>query len=140
MILNTVKIFLTVLLFSLPGLSNAANDSQDQTKQTRISSDGLYTVTIESYLKPLKLGRMHAWTADIRTADGKPVTSASIKVAGGMPIHNHGFPTTPEMTQQTEPGVYLIEGFKFSMHGPWIILLNITVDDKTDTVAFDIDI
>ena len=139
MIFNTVKIFLTILLVLLPGLSNAENNSQDQTKKTRISSDGIYTVTIESYLKPLKLGRMHAWTADIRTADGKSVTNASIKIAGGMPIHNHGFPTKPEMTKQIEPGLYLMEGFKFSMQGPWIIILDITVENKTDTVAFNIN-
>jgi len=82
---------------------------------------------------------MHAWTANIRTAAGKPVTNASIKIAGGMPIHNHGFPTQPEMTEQIEPGLYLIEGFKFSMGGPWIILLDITTDDQSDTVAFDIN-
>lgn len=127
------------LLFSLTSFSSLQAADQDQLIQTRISSNGTYEVTIESWLKPLKLGRMHAWTANIRTSGGTPVTNASIKVGGGMPIHNHGFPTEPEMTKQVEPGVYLIEGIKFSMHGPWIILLDITVDDKTDTVAFDIN-
>ena len=89
---NTIKTLLTLLLISFFSLAHAQTDSE-QTKQTRISSNGLYHVTIESFLKPLKLGRMHAWTANIRTADDKPVTDASIKVAGGMPIHNHGFPT-----------------------------------------------
>lgn len=139
MIKNTVKIFVTFLLLSFSGLGSVQAADQEQTKQSRISSNGRYEVTIESWLKPLKLGRMHAWAANIRTTDGKPVTNASIKVGGGMPIHNHGFPTEPEMTEQVEPGVYLIEGFKFSMSGPWIILLDITVDNKTDTVAFDIN-
>jgi hypothetical protein len=135
---NTIKTFLTLLLISVFSLANAQPDL-DQTKQTRISSNGHYHVTIESFLKPLKLGRMHAWTANIRTADGKPVTDASIKISGGMPIHNHGFPTQPEMTKQIEPGLYLIEGFKFSMGGPWIILLDISTDSQSDTVAFDIN-
>jgi hypothetical protein len=139
MIINTLKIFLTVLLLASSELSIANDTNQDQTKLTRISSDGLYTVTIESLRKPLVLGQMHAWTANIQTTNKKPVTNASIKIGGGMPIHNHGFPTEPEMTKQIEPGVYLMEGFKFSMHGPWIILLNITVDNKTDSVAFDIN-
>ena len=43
------------------------------------------------------------------------------------------------MTKQTEPGLYLIEGFKFSMGGPWIILLDISTDSQSDTVAFDIN-
>ena len=139
MIKNTVKIFVTFLLLSFSGLGSVQAADQEQTKQSRISSNGRYEVTIESWLKPLKLGRMHAWAANIRTTDGKPVTNASIKVGGGMPIHNHGFPTEPEMTEQVEPGIYLIEGFKFSMSGPWIILLDITVDNKMDTVAFDIN-
>lgn len=134
-----LKILVTLLLFSLAGLIPAQAGQDEQTTQTRISSNGNFEVTIESYLKPLRLGRMHAWTANIHTKDDKPVSNASIKVGGGMPIHNHGFPTQPEMTKQLEPGKYLIEGFKFSMGGPWIILLDITVDDKTDTVAFDIN-
>lgn len=112
---------------------------KDQSIQTRISSSGDFTVTIESYLKPLRLGRMHAWEAIIKDADGKLVTDAKIKIGGGMPIHNHGFPTQPVMTKQLEPGKYLLEGFKFSMGGPWIIFLDITSGAHTDSVAFDID-
>ncbi|WP_207891883.1 FixH family protein [Thiogranum longum] len=106
---------------------------------TRTSSEGLYEVTIESRQNPLQLGRMHAWTATIRTPEGAPVTGARIKVGGGMPIHNHGFPTEPEVTRELEAGVYLIEGVKFSMRGPWVIFLDITAGDQSDSVAFDID-
>jgi len=133
----TSRTFFAALLLFLSSIITV--HAADQTKQTRISSNDSYTVTIESWLKPLKLGRMHAWTATINDSEGKPVTNATIKVGGGMPIHNHGFPTEPEMTNQVEPGIYLIEGFKFSMGGPWIILLDITANDVTDTVAFDIN-
>lgn len=134
-----LKSFLIALFVSFSGIIYAQSDPQDQTKQTRISSDGHFEVTMESLLQPLKLGRMHAWKATVTNTDGKSVTNATFTVGGGMPIHNHGFPTQPEMTKQIEPGVYLIEGFKFSMNGPWIILLDISSDDRTDTVAFDID-
>ena len=131
--------FSLVLLLPVAHANAQADEEAKQTTQTRTSSNGLYEVTIDSWLKPLKLGRMHAWTASVRTPDGKPVTNADIKVGGGMPIHNHGFPTQPEMTKQLEEGVYLLEGFKFSMGGPWLITLDITVGKDTDTVAFDID-
>lgn len=117
-----------------------ADTGSDGATQTRTSSDGLYVVTVDSQLKPLQLGRMHAWTATVKTADGEPVTGATIKVGGGMPIHNHGFPTEPEVTSELEPGVYLIRGVKFSMRGPWVLYLDITADDQTDSVAFDIDL
>lgn len=138
--INTVKTSLLLLILAwCMAAPVAAADEADQTIQTRTTSKGLYEVTIESWLKPLKLGRMHAWTATIRTPDGKPVTDASIKISGGMPIHNHGFPTQPEMTKQLEDGVYLLEGFKFSMGGPWVMILDIQEGENTDSVAFDID-
>ncbi len=124
------------LFFSHPVFAESTD--QDQANQTRISSNGTFHVTVDSWLKPLKLGRMHAWTADITTEDGQPVTDAVIKVGGGMPIHNHGFPTQPEVTRQIEDGKYLIEGVKFSMRGPWVLFLDITSMGKSDSVAFDI--
>ena len=128
--------FLAVSLFVFAG-SGFAQD--DQSTQSRTSSDGLYDVTVDSQLKPLQLGRMHAWTVIIKTPDDKPVTNASITVGGGMPVHNHGFPTNPEVTRTLDEGVYLIEGVKFSMRGPWVMFLEITANEQTDSVAFDID-
>lgn len=117
----------------------AETDNQLQTTQTRTSSEGIYKVTISSQLNPLQLGQIHSWTAKILTADDVPVTNANIIISGGMPIHNHGFPTQPMMTKILDDNTYLLEGFKFSMGGPWVIVLDITADSVTDTVAFDIN-
>lgn len=132
------QLIFTIFIMVFTTASSAQND-QDQAIQSRISEKGLYHVTITSWLNPLQLGRIHAWEAKITTADGTPVTDATIKVGGGMPIHNHGFPTQPEVTKQIKDGVYLIEGVKFSMRGPWILFLDITSNNKTDSVAFDIN-
>jgi hypothetical protein len=128
-------------LFALIALTISFNTIAvtEQTTQTRVSSSGVFTVTMNSWLKPLRLGKMHAWQAEIKTSDGKPVAGAKIKIGGGMPIHNHGFPTQPIMTSEKEPGLYILEGFKFSMRGPWIIYLDISANGKTDSVAFDIN-
>jgi hypothetical protein len=128
-----------VFTLSLAVTGSFLQAADEQTTQTRTSSNGDFEVTIDSWLKPLQLGRMHAWTAAINNADGQPITNAEIKVGGGMPIHNHGFPTQPEVTKQVEDGVYLIEGIKFSMGGPWVIILDITSGETVDSVAFDID-
>ena len=131
---------IAALLLTLASTGSPAEAADTgQTTQTRLSSNGDYEVTIDSWLKPLQLGRMHAWTVTIHNPDGKPVTDADIRVGGGMPIHNHGFPTEPEATKQLEDGVYLIEGIKFSMSGPWLLFFDITSAEKTDSVAFDID-
>lgn len=139
-LMPTLYALLLLLTSAAASLPLSAADTNEQTTQTRTSSNGRYEVTIDSWLKPLRLGRMHAWTATIKTPDGKLVTDASIKISGGMPIHNHGFPTEPEMTKQLEDGVYLLEGFKFSMGGPWVMILDIKVDEETDSVAFDINL
>ncbi len=137
----SLKLFYSLIIaFLIVSVSHAETMTGDQSKQTRVSTNGTYEVTVESWLKPLQLGRMHAWTATIHTTEGKPVTGAKIKIGGGMPIHNHGFPTEPEVTKQLEDGVYLIEGIKFNMSGPWILFLDISSDGITDSVAFDIDL
>lgn len=128
-----------LFLFGLTGCV-VAGDAQETNDFTRISSEGLYRVSIDSHLKPLELGRLHAWTVTISSPDGTPVKDAEIMVGGGMPIHNHGFPTQPRVTREMEDGVYLVEGVKFSMHGPWVIFLDITANEQTDSVAFDIDL
>lgn len=134
------KLSQIILILSLGLLSNTSfAEEAVQSNQSRISQDGHFKVSIESWLKPLRLGRMHAWEAHITTTDGKLVTDAKIKVGGGMPIHNHGFPTQPEVTKQTKPGSYLIEGVKFSMRGPWVLFLDIEANGHIDKVAFDIN-
>ena len=137
--LTTPLFTLFLLIAGAASMPLSANDANDQTNQTRTSSNGHFEVTIDSWLKPLKLGRMHAWTATVRNPEGVLVTDADVRISGGMPIHNHGFPTDPEMTRQLEDGVYLLEGFKFSMGGPWVIILDITANGETDSVAFDVN-
>ena len=134
------SLIITFLTIGASTILLANSDDQQQTTQTLTSSKGLYKVTISSLLDPLQLGRIHSWTAKIQSADNQLVTDANIKIGGGMPIHNHGFPTQPMMTKQLEDGIYLLEGFKFSMGGPWVIVLDISTDSSdADTVAFDIN-
>ena len=38
-----------------------------------------------------------------------------------MPGHVHGLPTKPRITQEIEPGVYIVDGVKFQMKGWWVM-------------------
>jgi len=60
---------------------------------------------------------MHSWILRLETLDGQPVRNAEITVAGGMPKHNHGLPTAPQVTRELGNGDYLVEGIKFQMAG-----------------------
>jgi hypothetical protein len=83
------------------------------------SEAGLYAYTAAPAEKTASVGPIHVWRVTLADASGKPVTAAKIMVEGGMPGHGHGLPTAPEMTGEAEPGVYLVDGVKFSMTGEW---------------------
>ena len=45
-----------------------------------------------------------------------------------MPEHDHGLPTQPQVTEEVEPGSYLIEGIRFHMPGKWQMQFSIQVN------------
>ncbi len=105
---------------------------------TRMSHKKLFSVTYESLLDPLRINRIHSWKLTVKTADGEPVTGATVTVDGDMPEHGHGLPTQPEVTQEVGQGVYLVEGLKFSMPGWWVMDFHIRKDGQEDTVTFNV--
>jgi hypothetical protein len=74
----------------------------------------------------------------VETADGQPVENAEIVVDGGMPQHDHGLPTAPQVTQELGNGDYLVEGFKFHMDGWWEIKFVVNSAGQSDGVTFNL--
>lgn len=99
---------------------------------------GLYRVELRGLPDPLPLNRMHEWVVHVETGDGVPVTGAAIAMSGGMPIHDHGLPTAPRVTEELGGGDYLLEGVRFQMGGHWVVELAIEAAPGTDSVAFDL--
>ena len=93
---------------------------------TQASRDGLYKLTLFSNQSPIPLQRIHSWTLHVETADGKPVDNLKIYVNGGMPMHRHGFPTRPKVSDHLGGGDYSVDGIKFNMAGHWEMRFNIT--------------
>lgn len=108
------------------------------TSTTRMSEQGTYQVSITSNLDPVDINEIHSWTLYVETPEGQPVENAEITVDGGMPQHNHGFPTSPQVTQELGDGEYLVEGVKFSMAGWWEMSFAITANDQSDNITFNI--
>jgi hypothetical protein len=81
---------------------------------------------------------LHAWQVKVNAPDGTPVSQAAIAFDGGMPQHGHGFPTKPRVTRELSPGIYALEGMKFSMTGWWDMRLAIQAGDASDTAAFNV--
>lgn len=105
-----------------------------------ISDAGHFQVSIAPKLEPLTINRIHRWAVQVQTLDGAPVPSAAITIRGGMPAHDHGLPTRPELTRELGEGRYVIEGMRFHMAGSWEVILNIETDTHSDEVVIPMEL
>jgi hypothetical protein len=102
------------------------------------SAQGRFVVEMEPPAAAPAINQMHAWRVKLATPEGQPVSRATIAFDGGMPQHGHGFPTKPRVTRELQPGVYALEGMKFSMTGWWDMRLAIQAGDVADTAVFNV--
>jgi hypothetical protein len=102
------------------------------------SSQGKFMVRMEPPASGPAVNQMHAWQVRLSTPAGAPVSQATIGFDGGMPQHGHGFPTKPRVTRELAPGVYALEGMKFSMTGWWDMRLAIRAGDVADDAVFNV--
>jgi hypothetical protein len=149
--LITINFLLLVLLISacaageadtptpaMEGMAMAEVPEDLDTSTTRMTNQGAFQVSVSSNLNPPDINEIHSWTIHLETPDGQAVENAQIAVDGGMPQHNHGFPTAPEVTEKLGGGDYLLEGVKFNMAGWWELKLAISAGDQTDDVTFNL--
>jgi hypothetical protein len=139
-------------VFDFPDVGGGGGMKHDMSGKVRAKPDGLdYSTTLASSKKlftvsyagdpsPLPMNRIHSWKVKIAQPSGEPVTGAMIMVSGDMPEHGHGLPTEPEVTAEVEPGVYLVEGMKFSMPGWWEVKLHIKAGAREDSVTFNLQL
>lgn len=102
------------------------------------SAQGRFVVALQPPVTGPAINQMHAWQVKLATPQGEPVSQARISFEGGMPQHGHGFPTRPRITRELQPGVYALEGMKFSMTGWWDMRLAIQAGDVADTAVFNV--
>jgi hypothetical protein len=108
--------------------------------RTRTSERGLFVASIRPDGPEPSVGPIGTWVLALTTPDGTPVSGAMVRIGGGMPQHDHGFPTEPQVSAAPDPGQYRIEGVKFSMPGLWELRLAIRAGDQSDDVQFNIRI
>jgi len=81
--------------------------------------NGFFNFSLYTNHSPIPISKIHDWIIHIETKDGKPVENAKVFIFGGMPMHNHEFPTVPRIKDYLGDGNYRIEGLKFNMIGHW---------------------
>jgi hypothetical protein len=129
-------IFSTTML--LVALAAGCSDAPPQWETTRATETGAFTITVEPGLEPIVINRIHEWTVRVESPDGRPVEGATILIDGGMPEHQHGLPTRPEVTRSLGDGAYLVEGMKFNMTGFWELQVSVEAGGTRDVAVFEL--
>jgi hypothetical protein len=106
--------------------------------RSKPTEKGVFVAAVEPEAGSFKQNEMHSWVLTLRNPDGTPVEDASIEVDGGMPDHNHGLPTSPEVTVHLGEGRYRVEGVKFNMGGWWVLRFAISSPAGADEAVFNL--
>ena len=116
-----------------------ADISKHHDLATKKASEGAkFIVRVSSKLKPVVINKMHNWDVRVISPEGGVIENAKIEISGGMPMHGHGLPTAPRVTEYLGKGKYLIEGLKFNMAGFWKLKLAIDSGQHQDNVTFSL--
>lgn len=104
-------------------------------EQAWTSDSGKLRASYTSEVMPLPLNRIHTWMLHLETADGAPLDNAEILIDGGMPAHNHGLATSPQVTANLGNGDYRIEGLRFHMQGAWELRITVRHGGVSDRIV-----
>lgn len=129
-----MKLLISLLIFfatvSVYGSEAATPDLTGDT------NNGL-RIEIYSELSPLRINQIHSWHVRILDSDGGSVDVEQLQISGGMPEHDHGLPTQPQITTRLDNGDYLLEGVRFHMQGFWQLEIELLRDGDPDTATID---
>lgn len=131
-----MKLLLALSLLLTITNVNAAENLPDL---TGTSAKGLQ-IEIYSELTPLQINQIHSWHVRLLDSEGNALLVDDLEINGGMPEHDHGLPTQPQVTSLLENGDYLLEGVRFHMQGLWQLLIEFQHNDSPDTAIIDFNL
>lgn len=108
------------------------------TLASKPSEAGHFRVQLREPAGGVQMNRILRYVIEVQDGDGAPVSGATLGFVGGMPLHNHGFPTDPAIGGEIGPGQYPLDGIRFGMKGWWQLVISISSGNVTDTVTFDL--
>ena len=117
---------------------HGAGQGGPDVSRTKKTDGGLFVATLVPASGIVRQGQLQSWMLTLETPAGAPVENAAIDISGGMPQHNHGLPTSPQVADYLGQGQYRIDGVKFTMAGWWQLHLSISAAAGSDTVVFNI--
>lgn len=106
--------------------------------QARATSENQHvTGLLSTNEKPLVLNEYLSFALKINPLDNTVPSDFTLTVEGGMPAHNHGFPSAIK-TSRLDSQTFLIEGVKFHMPGQW--QLQVHIDEDFDILTFNLEV
>jgi len=141
---TTLGFFTLCRLLFIAGMMTAtALQAQSQAQVlTAASQPAGLQVVMQSQLSPIPLNQMHSWIIEIKSENpavtAEEVGSAVISLTGGMPAHNHGLATSPQVTEYLGNGQFLLEGVRFHMLGQWTLQLQIQLAQNTYSALLEL--
>lgn len=130
---------MAAMILGALGMAAAAEEPADVADRWT-SERGKYVVSFSSSIDPMPINKMFEWTLHVEDADGEPVDGARFAIAGGMPEHNHGLPTSPRVTEDLGNGDYRLQGIRFHMKGNWQFIISIFEGAQADRVVIDLQL
>lgn len=127
----------TAVLALLTTLSGCGKPASTNMELKATSRNNLYVLTMRPEAGTVVINHMHNWQLVLTNTGGQAISHAKFHFSGGMPHHNHGLPTQPQVTQEMGNGHYLLEGMRFSMPGWWEIKVTIDGNQGQDSVLFN---
>jgi|TARA_B110000459_G_scaffold74248_1_gene83507 hypothetical protein len=103
-------------------------------------TDKGFKIEIYSELSPLSINTIHSWHIRVLDRDDEILELEELNVFGGMPEHDHGLPTQPEVTMRLDNGDYLLEGVRFHMQGHWELQIEFQYAGVDDTAIIDFEL
>ena len=103
-------------------------------------TDKGFKIEIYSELSPLSINTIHSWHIRVLDRDDEILELEELNVFGGMPEHDHGIPTQPQVTRRLDNGDYLLEGVRFHMQGHWELQIEFQYAGVDDTAIIDFDL
>ena len=103
-------------------------------------TDKGFKIEIYSELSPLSINTIHSWHIRVLDRDDEILELEELNVFGGMPEHDHGLPTQPEVTMRLDNGDYLLEGVRFHMQGRWELQIEFQYAGVDDAAIIDFEL
>lgn len=128
------------LMLSVYAYADTEYNESSKFDTTQLTEKQLYKVSYSSKLTPIEINKIHAWIIHIEDKNGIDVLNADVEVIGGMPEHNHGLPTQPQITKNLGDGCYLLEGMRFHMLGWWTVTISIQHENINDSATFNLQL